>query len=45
VAIFAGGDALEQLWAFVVFPLIGGAVGWLAHRALNDDLNDDHAVS
>jgi aquaporin Z len=37
VAVFAGGDALEQLWAFFVFPLIGGAVGWLAHRALEDD--------
>ena len=37
VAIFAGGDALEQLWAFIVFPLIGGAVGWLAHRAINDE--------
>lgn len=37
VAIFAGGDALEQLWAFVVFPLVGAAVGWLAHEALSDD--------
>lgn len=26
-AIFAGSDALEQLWAFIVFPLIGGALG------------------
>jgi aquaporin Z len=23
MAIFAGGDAIEQLWAFIVFPLIG----------------------
>lgn len=33
VAIYAGGDALEQLWAFIVFPLAGavvGAFGWLA---------------
>jgi aquaporin Z len=37
VAIFAGGDALEQLWAFVAFPLIGGAVGWVAHQALDDE--------
>jgi aquaporin Z len=32
-AIFAGGDALGQLWAFIVFPIIGAAVGvgvWLA---------------
>jgi len=34
VAVFAGGDALEQLWAFLVFPLAGAVVGWLAHRAL-----------
>jgi aquaporin Z len=26
-ALFAGSDALEQLWAFIVFPLIGGALG------------------
>ncbi|MGH8977428.1 MAG: aquaporin [Acidimicrobiia bacterium] len=31
-AIFSGSDALSQLWAFFVFPLIGGVVGcgvWL----------------
>lgn len=37
VAVFAGGDAVEQLWAFVVFPLAGAAVGWSAHRALRGD--------
>jgi aquaporin Z len=37
VAVFAGGDALEQLWAFIVFPLIGAAVGWAVHRAVNDE--------
>lgn len=37
VAVFAGGDALEQLWAFLVFPLVGAALGWLAHSALNND--------
>lgn len=26
-AIFAGADAWEQFWAFVVFPLIGGLIG------------------
>lgn len=36
VAIFAGGDALKQLWAFIVFPLVGAAVGWIAHDALKD---------
>ncbi len=28
-AIFAGGDALGQLWAFIVFPIIGAVVGVL----------------
>ena len=35
-AIFAGGDALEQLWAFIVFPLIGGVGGALAWRLVDD---------
>jgi len=30
VAVFAGGDALVQLWAFIVFPLVGAAVGAVA---------------
>ena len=34
-AVFAGGDHMGQLWAFIVFPLIGGAVGWAAHSALH----------
>ena len=34
-AIFGGGDHIAQLWAFIVFPLIGGAVGWAAHTLLN----------
>ena len=32
-AVFAGSDALKQLWGFIVFPLIGAVVGvvaWLA---------------
>ena len=33
--VFAGSDAAKQLWAFIVFPLIGGAVGWLAHQLLH----------
>ncbi len=35
MGVFAGSDAAKQLWAFVVFPLIGGAVGWLAHQLLH----------
>jgi len=29
VAVFAGGEAMEQLWAFIVFPVIGAVVGFL----------------
>jgi aquaporin Z len=29
MAIVAGGDALTQLWAFIVFPLVGAALGAL----------------
>lgn len=36
-AIFAGTDHLEQLWAFVAFPLIGGAFGWFLHSLLHED--------
>jgi aquaporin Z len=33
-ALFVGGWALAQLWLFWVAPLIGGALGGLAYRAL-----------
>jgi len=33
-ALFAGGWALEQLWAFIVFPIVGGVLGGVVHRAL-----------
>ncbi len=39
-AVFAGTDALEQLWAFIVFPLIGAVVGygaWLLVHEPNDE--------
>jgi aquaporin Z len=36
-AVFAGSDALEQLWAFIVFPLIGGALAVTMHRVVQDD--------
>ncbi len=34
VAVYEGGWALNQLWVFIVFPVIGGALGALAWRAL-----------
>jgi aquaporin Z len=33
-AIFAGADAWKQLWAFIVFPVVGGLVGFAAWRAV-----------
>jgi len=37
MAIFAGGDALEQLWAFIVFPVIGAIVGVLLWLAVDEE--------
>lgn len=33
-AVFVGGDALEQVWLFIVAPLIGGALAAFAHEGL-----------
>lgn len=33
-AVFQGGWALEQLWLFIVFPIIGGVIGAMVWRAL-----------
>ena len=34
-ALFAGGAAVSQLWVFIVFPLIGGAVGAVLHLLIS----------
>jgi len=31
-ALFVGGTALSHLWVFIVFPLVGGALGGLIYR-------------
>lgn len=33
-AIYGGPEALAQLWVFLVFPIVGGLLAGLAHRAL-----------
>jgi len=33
-ALFTGGTALTQLWAFIVFPLLGAVLGALAYRSM-----------
>ena len=35
-AIYGGGEALAQLWVFIVFPLLGGVIAGLVYRALFD---------
>jgi len=37
VALFAQGWALQQLWLFIVAPVIGASVGGLINKALLDD--------
>ncbi|RZV45833.1 MAG: hypothetical protein EX269_08865 [Acidimicrobiales bacterium] len=37
MAVFAGGDSFEQLWAFIVFPLLGAVAGAAAWVALTDE--------
>ncbi len=41
MAIFAGGDAIEQLWAFILFPVIGAAIGVLVWLAIDDSTLED----
>ena len=35
-AVYGGGDALAQLWVFIVFPIVGGLLAGFAYRALFD---------
>lgn len=37
VAPFSGGDALAQLWAFIVFPLVGAVVGLVIWKLVHGD--------
>ncbi|MBQ1555908.1 MAG: aquaporin, partial [Clostridia bacterium] len=33
-ALLAGGDALRNVWVFIVAPLIGGALAAIFHKAV-----------
>ncbi len=33
-AIFAGGEALSQVWVFLVAPLVGAAIAGIVHKVL-----------
>lgn len=35
-AVYGGGDALAQLWVFIVFPIVGALIAGFAYRALFD---------
>ncbi len=40
-AIFSGSDAIDQLWAFIVWPLVGAVAGFLLWLLVHDsDLKD-----
>jgi aquaporin Z len=43
-AVFVGGWAMAQLWLFWVAPIVGGAVGGFAYRALLGDKVETQAV-
>ena len=36
VAVFVGGWAITQLWAFWVAPIVGAVLGAVAYRAIGD---------
>ena len=40
-ALFAGTNALSQLWLFIVFPLVGGAVGALIWLMIDEARLED----
>ena len=43
-ALFAGGDALAHVWLFIVAPLIGAALAFVAVRAITTPLVTEEAV-
>ena len=48
MAVFAGGEAVEQLWAFFVFPVLGAVVGaaaWQVVEGRRDEKTVDLTVT
>jgi aquaporin Z len=43
-AVFEGGEALKQLWLFIVAPLLGGALAAIAYRFVRADLPKDEEI-
>jgi aquaporin Z len=43
-AIFSGSDAMTQLWAFIVFPLIGAVVGVVVWLVVHDTGAEDESL-
>ncbi len=44
-ALFAGGDALAQVWLFVVAPVVGAALAGMLHARLLDSPSREHAAA
>jgi aquaporin Z len=44
-AVFQGGDALVQLWAFLVAPIVGGLLAAVLWRALGPEVDDDEVIT
>jgi len=40
VALFQGGWAIQQLWAFIVFPVIGGIIGVLVYNFIKPTMEE-----
>jgi aquaporin Z len=43
-ALFAGGESLTHVWLFIIAPLIGAALAYLAVRAVSTPLVSEEAV-
>ena len=43
-ALFEGGEALKQLWLFIVAPLLGGALAAIAYQFVRADLPKDEEI-